>query len=372
MKNRIKQASTALLGILLIVSLAAGCAAPTAEKPAEEKVIKLGTFTCLTGFAAADMTNQFRAFTDYTRYLNEEMGGINGMRAEVVWVDDAYSLPKSITGYKKFKEEGCTIIGTYQTAAELALKETLRKDQMPALSGSGGADQLVPAETSWIYPVCSCLPDDFGRICDWIVDEHWPNWKGSTESRAPRLAHLTWDTPYGKAADTPETRAYAQKVGIELAPTLYVPYAHTDTTVELLKLRDQGVDYVYMNTISSMASVTMKDATRLGLRENMTFITNRAAGDVPLIVMAGEAADGVYVHNSNLVLTEDSPGLSLVKDMQQKFHGEFNPSGIIFYYPLGWAQAATMAETTCPGNPQKGLFCTLAKIVGFPGLIEIP
>jgi len=324
--------------ILVLLPLSSACAPKPAEEEIEEgRTIKVGIFAEFTGPIASTVIPIGNAYMDYIKYLNEEEGGINGIRIEPLWTDCAYSLPKAITAYERFKEEGVVLTINSASPYNEGLRPTWERDKIPSISIAVSAPALYPAGPIFVDRVD--YTSMFGGFIDWLVDEWWQ------EPHPPRVALMAWDSPFGRGplAAIP----YAESRGVEIVGTEFIPSMPTDTTIELLRLGDADADFIFSNIIAAPVSVMLKDAYRLGLSTaaggKMTIVPGFQTGMEELIPMAGEAAEGTLgLQCTAMWQDKGMPGVKLAKEVQEKYRGEAEPSST---YLWGW----NVARIGCEG-----------------------
>lgn len=312
---------------LVALPLSTACAPKPAEEVAE-KTIKVGIFAEFTGPVASQAVTPVKGCMDYIEYLNEEEGGINGIRIESLWSDVAYSPPRAITAYQRFKEQGVVLTFNWASPYNEALRPTWEEDKIPAMSNAVSVPALYPAGPIFVDRVD--YASMFGGFIDWLVDEWWQ------EAHPPKVALMSWDNPFGRGP-LPAI-PYAESRGVEIVATEFIPFMPTDTTIELLRCRDAGADFIFSNVIAAPASVMIKDAYRLGLSTaaggKMTMVTGMQTGLEELIPMVEEAAEGAICLQCTATWQDsDIPGVKLAQEVQEKFHGAVEPSSS---YLWGW------------------------------------
>ena len=314
--------------IMLIVLISVVLPLSTACAPkAAGQVIEVGVFAEFTGNIATQAIPAIKGCMDYMAYLNEKEGGIKGIRIEPLWSDCAYSLPRAITAYKRFKEDGAVLTFNWSSSYNEGLRPTWEKDKIASVSNAVTVPALYPPGPIFVDRVD--YASMFGGFIDWLVGQWWK------ESRRPKVALMAWDSPFGKGP-LPAI-PYAQSKGVEIVATEVIPYMPTDTTVELLRCRDAGADFIFSNVIAAPVSVIVKDAYRLGLSTaaggKMTIVPGMQAGPEELIPLAKEAAEGTIGMQSTAMWNDTEPGVSLAKEVQERFHGAVAPSSSYFW---GW------------------------------------
>lgn len=333
--------ATSKLGVILPVLLMAGAlllSNACVPKPTEEgKTIRVGIFAEFTGPIAAQATPAINGCMDYIEYLNEEEGGINGIRIESLWSDVAYSVPKAITAYERFKEEGVVLTFNWASPYNEGLRPTWEKDKVPAMSNAVSVPALHPPGPIFVDRVD--YASMFGGFIDWLVDEWWQ------EARPPRVALMAWDNPFGRGP-LPAI-PYAESRGIQIVATEYIPMMPTDTTIELLRCRDADADFIFSNCVAAPVSVMLKDAYRLELSTaaggKITIVPGFQTGVEELIPMAEATAEGALCLQSTASWQDtDMPGVRLAQEVQERYREEGEPSST---YLWGW----NLARIGCEG-----------------------
>ncbi len=292
-----------------------------------ERVIKVGSVMDLTGPLSTNIKYAYKAVSDYITYLNKEKKGINGIRVELLWADDAYKLERGLTSYKRFKDEGAVAVFTCSSPLNEALKSRLEKDKVPLISASASPPAIYPP--GWIYTNRATYAPRFGAYLDWIKE----TWK---EKRAPKIAFLTYDNPYGRGP-IKEGTEYMQKLGMELVATEFIPLLPVDLTPQLTRLQEKGADFVFTNGVASTTAIVCKEAKRMGLQGKMIFAGPSEGFTEDLIRLAKDAAEGfVGVYEFGFA-DEDLPGVNLMKSVTAKLHGELESeyTAYIIGWPLG-------------------------------------
>jgi branched-chain amino acid transport system substrate-binding protein len=280
--ERLKVAMLALG--LIAVLLFTGCApGPPVEK---EDVVRIGMIAALTGAPSAASQYGYRNAVDYLRYF-EEIGipGLTlppGVTIELLWADDAFELPRAISAYQRMVERGVVFLYIYNPAMAEALKPRCEKDEVPAIIMAVTEASMYPP--GWLYAFYPTESERFAVLADWIME----NWQ---EERPPRVAFMGTDTAYGRATEVLGTN-YAQSIGIEMAPMELAPYMPLDTSPQLLRLHEEGVDFVYVTSLSATALPIMRDAERLGLIGKIRFGGYENSQSIPLIEALGPTAEG--------------------------------------------------------------------------------
>ncbi len=271
---------------------------PTPVPPTPTPVVIDLTGETITIYHMGDITGPYgpitlplvHGFSDAVEYLNKK-GGILGAKVEIGWADTGGKLEEAISIYERFREAvpKPVFLATYSSMDNEALRERFAEDEIPVLTAGLSMPGLYPP--GWIFGIAPIYVDQFGFFIDWLV-ENWEEVKPPKAGDEIKLAFITWDTAYGRGADTPETRAYAAEKGVEIVATEYFEVGAVDVTTQLLTAKEAGANVIWTNTLAHGPAQILKDATALGLREEMLIAGNNWALDLATIAIAKEAAEG--------------------------------------------------------------------------------
>jgi len=225
-------------------------------------------------------------------WLVNETKMIPGVELVGIWADGGTEVPKAMNAYKKLAAESpapVAIIGE-STPVGLALKKWHIRDEIPDIEG-GGDDEMYSLP-SWTFSASCPYVNQFGAWLDFYLKDVWPK-KGL--KRAPRIAFLTWDNAFGRAFITDNGRAYLKKRGVELVAEEFIPLVPTDTTPQLLRIKEKGADFTYGGMYHTAFNVVLKDADKLGMIDSIDFGLMYAVEMAQVIAGVGDLARNVYV-----------------------------------------------------------------------------
>jgi branched-chain amino acid transport system substrate-binding protein len=298
--------AVALAGLLLFTACAP---APPVE---EKKVVEVGLIAGLTGAVSAPSQYALRGISDYLRYFNEEVG-IPGVTIELVWADSGFDVPRAISAYQRFVDAGVVLVSITNPGETEAIKPKCEKDEVPAFAMSVTEALIYPP--GWIYAFYPTESERFAVVCDWIME----NWQ---EERPPRVAFMGTDTTYGRAAEVQGAK-YAESIGIEMAPMEIVPYMPLDTSPQLLRLDEEGVDFIYITSLWTTAVPILKDVKRLGLTSKIRFGGYENSQSEALLEALGPNAEGYIAPRAAPWYKE----VKFLTDMQMRYHEKLDLQG---------------------------------------------
>ena len=271
----------AFLALVLVVSFTiASCT--TKEEKVKPEVIRLAMIADMSGPYAPIVGPAYVSFKDACQYVNEDLGGIKGVKIEPVCRDSGGKVDVALSHYMEIREmepRPLMMSSTVSGEAE-AMHQRLIEDQIPALVVASDA-ALYPQGYSFGWYVA--YTDQFGFFVDWLAK----NWKKSTR---PKVAVLTWDSTYGRAILTDEAMAYAKKK-VDIVATEVFGLRDMDVSTQLVRIRDKKADWIYTNTAGHGPVVIAKGIRELGYKVNL------AGGlglDESCIYVGGKIMEGVY------------------------------------------------------------------------------
>lgn len=324
-----------VLGLTLL--FAAGCgggsdsAGPTDTAPKED--IKIGAIFDLTG-ATADVGVPFaegaRAHIDAVNAA----GGIDGRKIKLLDIDYAYQIPRAIEAYNKLvKQDRVVAIIGWGTGDTDALKGFVARDKIPYVSGSYSELLLNINESPYNFLVAASYTDQAKVALKWIKDE----WKDT--SRAPRVALIYNDSPFGKS-HLEDAKAFGLEIGIDMVGEENVDLRTLDATPQMLNLKNKKADFAVLQGTSNMTATVLKDSKKLGLETRI--IGLNWAADEKVIQLAGPAAEG-YIGVIPFVFPgADVPGMAAIGDWLTAKNKSF--ADVNQKFVQGWYSAMVMLE----------------------------
>jgi ABC-type branched-subunit amino acid transport system substrate-binding protein len=334
--NKYKIILSVILAVLFLIPSIAGCSAKTETvistttatttatfDPGTGKVYVGGNFA-LTGAYAEDCAAVLGAYQDYVKYVNatKKLAPWRtetfpaGITLEVLWRDDELNVSKTLSLYEELKAAGLMVQKISGSPQAQALIDVLYQDHVGAVTMATGPYLVTPPKTIFTYyPIYT---DQLAAVADWFM----ANWKGTEK---PKVAYLTADSSLGKAIETPEMKAYLEKVGFEFVGAQYVPQPATSPpTTQLLWLKQQGVNLTLGAAVNPTTQPTIKEANRLGMGPNLDYkITFAFCSPSHLAVFTpamGKEGDGTVVAGSFTPLDDlTSQGNQFMKYLQDTY-----------------------------------------------------
>ena len=139
------------------------------------------------------------------KYINEELGGVNGYKIEVVWLDSKYDAAQAVTNVKKFMDEGCLFFTTSSSTEMGCRQEIANRAEFPGLV-CFNASRATTDPPQHIYGQTPDYGDDWTAFANYYMKNIW---KGPGK---PKMAlHLLNNPPAMALRDA--AKAMADETG---------------------------------------------------------------------------------------------------------------------------------------------------------------
>ena len=246
MKGTISKVMAGLLAATMCaLPLSASAAAP----------IKVGAAINLTGPASTWGQYHAKGTQDYLRYVNEVKGGVGGRTVDLILVDTGYKVPEAVAAVKKFAiQDKVDMILTWGAGEGLAAKPLVQGYKIPTINYSTSWE-LLEKPVDYMYLPFGSYRLDCAAVLEYIKSIH----KGK---EPPKVGLLTYNNAYGRSIHKP-SQEYAKANGINIVSIEEFPPKTVDLTTELLRLKKNGAEYVFMQMLPATIVTTFKSADRI-------------------------------------------------------------------------------------------------------------
>jgi ABC-type branched-subunit amino acid transport system substrate-binding protein len=317
-----------LMWILFVFAVAFCLVLPQAGAAGKPDKLYIGVLADMSGPYAPTVGSFRPGYIDACKYVNEHMGGIEGVPLEPLLRDNGGKVAVSLAQYNELinrKPRPVFIDTAFSPVAE-ALRPRYVEDDMIGIH-AGNLVAVYPRANSYgYYPM---YDEWYGFAAKFFKSQ----WK---KDRKMRIGIITWDTAYGRAMLTDHFFAYLKKIGVELAgePQLF-GIRDVDVTTQLMKLRMWKSDVV-MSCIVAGGPL----AVRKGMREmgwNPIYCANGV--DLGTLNLDPVALDRVYVQRAILSWDEtDHPAMKFILEQFKK--NNRTKADKSAFYLLAWDNVA--------------------------------
>ncbi|MFC1947675.1 ABC transporter substrate-binding protein [Chloroflexota bacterium] len=314
--------------IAAVPLLSAGCGGDDKE----EATLKVGLSIPYTGPAAEKGRPMGDGKLDCIKYINEELGGVEGYQIEAVWRDNQYDAAKATTIVNEFIDTGCLMFTTCASKMMMASAEIANRAEYPGFAVFSSPVLTNPPKH--IYAQMPDYGDDWAAFAKYYLDNIW---KGPGK---PKMAlHLLNNTTGSGARDAAD--ALADELGIEI-----VAYEeHTATTISemesMTRINKLNPDILYISSTPQPTSIIVKNAVELGMYPGMEIACGHASFTSVLVELAGDDAEGVYGVYPTVNWGDDVPAMEKMTEYCQANHPDDYGN---MDYITTWAESLIIAE----------------------------
>lgn len=266
---------------------------------------------------------------DGVKYINEKLGGINGVKIKLYSRDMQGKVALGLQQYAELMtiRPKPLFLGLMHSPLAEALREKLKVDGVIGLS-TPTIKTVYPQGN--MYGHFALYPEGPAAVLKMVRE----NWK---ENRNPRIGVITWDSAYGRSFLTDEFFSYCKQIGVDIVGTELFKAGDVDVTTQLIRLRALKPDFLATNTLGNGPLSILKVAKELGWKIQLLAGFGIEWGGIRL---DPELYEGVLnINNFGSFDDTDHPGIKFLLDQLKKnnrgIHEKTGP------YIFGWQTALT-------------------------------
>ena len=240
----------ATISVIVVGMIALGLPTGTAAKD-----IRVGSVINLTGPVSTFGQLNARGLEDYMRYVNEVKGGVYGNKISLTIVDHAYKVPESVKFVKKFcTQDKVDLITTWDAGSGIMAKPIVQKYKIPMFNFSNYQGFLKPP-VDYAYLMIGSFIMESQAILEYVRAVH----KGGG---SPKVGLLTYNNAFGKAIHG-AAKEFAPKYNIKIVGIEEFPPKTLDLSTELLRLKNSGAKYIFMQILPGSVIMALRAADRI-------------------------------------------------------------------------------------------------------------
>ncbi len=299
-----------LLSLATICLIVVGMIAIGIPTGAFAKDIKVGAVINLTGPASTWGQFHAKGQQDYFRYINEVKGGIGGNKIDLTVVDHAYKVPEALKYVKKFcTSDKMDMIATWDAGSGIMAKPIIQKYKVPNINYSTYQGILKPPVAYAYLPYGSYIMDCYA-VLEYINAIH----KGSAP---PKVGLLTYNNAYGKSIHK-ASKEYAAKNNINIVDIEQFPPKTLDLKTELLRLKKEGAEYIFMQCLPSAIIMALKSADRVSY--DVPFFGTWTSTDPDFFKRGkGIIRNRMHMQFPGCLPGDGTPGIKLMEDLMKRY-----------------------------------------------------
>jgi branched-chain amino acid transport system substrate-binding protein len=333
------------IAITLIIALTyfSACAkeaAPVAREVEEPKgEIVIGILEDMSGIMGGTGTHYVAGETDAIRYINEELGGVNGHHISAIIIDYKFDATLAMSGWDRLKNANVPVVMGFMAGAVPILHQASDVDHIPMVVSLLTIDRLFPNENEPSYQFATA--SSTASIPDYYIYTIEKEWRTEEKGRPPKVGFDSVNIGASPAVIKKKARMECEKRGWEYIVTT-TSGAPTDATTQVLQMMNFGVDYIYQMPTEQQAIVWQKELSRAKFHPR--FYGVGTVGSSEIWNAVGEECIGV---NSAEQLSTwwdtDVPGIKLLHELNAKWHPDVKSCPV--HYIKGFSAQLMVAET---------------------------
>lgn len=335
-----------IVGFLLLLTMLSAVAVGCTGQPGQSTgkiTYRIAIFGDATAIYAADIGPQLNAFLDFGKWANES-NYIPGVTLDFQTYDHGADNSRAIAAFKEAASgtpKPVMVNDGYASTFALLYKPLMEQYKIPGYGTSALRSTCLPV--NWYFAVLPSPESLIGAYTDWIVE----NWKKDSKYEwirnhwhegAPRMAFIAWDSPLGRACESPEVFAYMKSKGVEFAGAEYFPLAAVDPTPQLTRLKDK-FDFAYVAMFPPHYAMILQGADRLGMASNYMAAVPNYFDPYALIAKTGKLAENTLCFNLFEMEFDKLPPYIQKAQIDRQYPKEY------FVYRGGWILGDLFAQT---------------------------
>ncbi len=295
--------------------------------------LKVGISAPYTGKAAANGRPMGDGAQDAIKYINEELGGVEGHQIELLFRDNTYDSAKATTIIEEFISSGALLFATQSSAMMTASMTRANEAGLPGIVVFSAPNCTQPAQH--IY---ASFPD-YGDQWIAFVNYYLENiWEGTGK---PKMAMHLLANPTGFGAKA-AAEQFADSLGVEIIG--YWEHGSTTTSEidSLTTIKAMNPDVIYISSIPEATSVIIRNMVSLSMYPGITVGCGGASFTSAMLQLAGPTlAEGVYGIFPTVGWNDSATGMAKMTEYLNANHPD-DANNLM--YITGWNEGLLIAE----------------------------
>lgn len=272
--------------------------------------IKIGSFLSVTGPASFLGDPELKTLEMYVDKINED-GGVLGRPLELIHYDDVgdASSARNFATRLIRSDRVDIIVGGSTTGATMAAAPLIQQARIPFISLAGAVVIVNPVK-EWIFKT----PQSDRMAAERIL---WDMKRRGID----RIGLISGTGGFGRSGRD-QTLAAAQEYGVEIvADETYSP-SDSDMTAQLTNIRnEEGVQAILNFGFGQGPAIVTKNYAALGIE--LPFYQSHGVASDAFLDLAGDAAEGLRLPASALLVPDSLPDDDPQKSVVQKYKSEY-------------------------------------------------
>jgi branched-chain amino acid transport system substrate-binding protein len=336
-------------------SQGAGTTAPGATAAATGGTIKIGVITDSTGVASSGYSTTEKGVKAYVNYINSQ-GGINGNKVSYVMGDSTSTPTGALTAAQKLVQKDKVFAILSVTSDFYGAEAYLLKAGVPVIgTGFDGPEWEVQSNTNMLDAIGPSDPKTVYTTTGMIMKAY-----GAT--KCSTVGYI--ESP--SSADSSVAGVNSCKAaGLQTLAANEVSFGTTDMTPTALKMKDSGVNGIYMGTVPNTGFSLAGALKQNGIQPKLFLLATGYGGDLLKSTAAVAAAQGFQFSSNGEPVEANTPATQLeVKNLAAG--GEAGtPTYAEQTAYISLAAFAAALKATGPNPTQKSFITAMRTVKGF-------
>jgi branched-chain amino acid transport system substrate-binding protein len=272
--------------------------------------VKIGSFLSVTGPASFLGDPELKTLQLYIDKINAE-GGVLGRKLELVHYDDAGDAEKARTFVKRLLENDKVdiILGGTTTGTTMAAIPLVERAGIPFISMAGGIEITDPVK-KWVFKT----PQTDRMAAAKIMED-------MKKRGFSKIALLSETSGFGRSGRE-QILKVAPEYGIDIVLDETYGPKDTDMTAQLTKIKNAAdVQAVFVFGFGQGPAIVTKNYAQLGI--TLPLYQSHGVASNSFIELAGDAANGVLISASALLIADDLPADDVQKEVLVKYKKDY-------------------------------------------------
>lgn len=323
-----------VLALILACCLSFGLVACGSSKDSED--VKVAVIAALTGPLAGDGASMAYAVQMAADEINEA-GGVLGRKLVVEIIDGGSTTDSALNIAQKVAstKEYVAVFGPHFSSQILAVGDTLASAEIPVITGGTVPPVLETVTSKWVIR---------NRCPDSVVAYASAKFM-KEEMGVKKVGFLCANDDFGTGARV-VAEEYFTSVGIDYVSESFNT-DDNDMTSQILKLKDAGVDSLFICSLGATFATVVRQVAELGMNELP--VMSSAALTFPDIqaLLEPEYTENWYVNTHWTPTQTDEPSVQFTKNYAKLYDIEPNQLASAWYSTTYWlVDCLERAKTT--------------------------
>ena len=305
----------ALMIVLLVATFTTTAAAKPAINPSLSK-ITIGLMDDYTGAFAGLCRDRRDGLLDYVKYLNDELGGIQGHEVAVKVFNNKLNPIQALLGWDTLRDAGAPVIVSWLSVFIPPVWQAAQKDRIPLFTSAGHFGLVYPKQPSYYFARAPQVAALFQSTFDLIAQD----WAKKGKSGTPKVGVDVMDATTMPKMARKIVAFQNKKRGWQNVTFTTTSRAPADVTTQVLTMKNAGVEYLHIVGTGVSSIAWIKELDRQNFHPmvfgNFSFAENtyKATGNLGI---------GIVSYQVNAQYTDtDLPLIKLSHKVNAIYHPE--------------------------------------------------